>query len=168
MGKVHSFVVALTLASVPATAHVVIAPRSSEVGRPAVLSFWVPEGCAGSPTTALSISIPASITFAKPQPKAGWTIEFEHEPLAEPIPVEDIVQTERVSRVTFKGPAVPDSQFEQFTMLIKAPPQAGPLRFPAVQTCVQGARNWTEVPSAANASTGLRYPAPTLTLTEPK
>jgi uncharacterized protein YcnI len=160
--------VAFVLVSGPAAAHVVISPRSAEVGRPAVLSFWVPECCAGSPTTSLSINIPAPITFAKPQPKSGWTIELEHEKLAEPIPVEDIVQTERVSRITFKGPPVPDSHFEQFVVLFKLPPQAGPLRFPAVQGCQAGVRNWTEVPSAANASTGLRHPAPTLQLTEPR
>lgn len=150
-----------------AAAHVVVVPRTAEAGRPAVLAFWVPEGCAGSPTVALALTVPASITFAKPQPKPGWTIELEHEPLAEPIPVEDIVQTKRVSRIVFRGPAVPDSQFEQFMVLMKLPAEPGPLRFPAIQTCADGKREWIEVPGPANAATGLRYPAPTLQLTAP-
>lgn len=158
---------AATLVAGIASAHVVIAPRTVEAGRPAILAFWVPEGCAGSPTVSLSIAIPPSVTFAKPQPKPGWTIEFEYEPLAEPIPVEDVVQIERVSRIIFKGPAVPDSQFEQFNVLMKLPAEPGPLRFPTVQTCQSGRRDWTEIPSAANAATGLRYPAPTVVLTAP-
>lgn len=149
-----------------ASAHVVTMPRSAEAGRPVALAFWVPEGCAGAATTALSVEIPESIVFAKPQPKAGWDIRLEHAPLADPIINEGVVQRERVTRITWSGgPAVPDSHFEQFTVLLRLPGAPGPLRFPAVQTCVAGEKRWTEVPDASNAQTGLRYPAPTLTVT---
>ncbi len=171
MGNKISFLTAavVSLWSVGAAAHVVTMPRTAEAGRPVALAFWVPEGCTGEATTALSIDIPEGIVFAKPQPKAGWTVQLDHAPLADPIINEGVVQKERVTRITWSGgPAIPDSQFEQFTVLLRLPATAGPLRFPAVQTCAVGEKRWVEIPSAANAQTGLRYPAPTLTVTEPR
>lgn len=160
---------AMMLSASAASAHVVTIPRTAEAGRPVALAFWVPEGCAGEATTALSIEIPAGIVFAKPQLKAGWDIRLEHVPLADPIINEGVVQRERVTRITWSGgPAVPDDHFEQFTVLLRLPGTPGPLRFPAVQTCAAGEKRWIEVPDASNAQTGLRYPAPTLTVTAPQ
>jgi len=158
--------VAMALSANVASAHVVTMPRTAEAGRPVALAFWVPEGCAGEATTALSVEIPADIVFAKPQPKAGWNIRLEQAPLADPIINEGVVQREHVARITWSGgPVVPDSHFEQFTVLLRLPATPGPLRFPAVQTCAAGEKRWIEVPDASNAQTGLRYPAPTLTVT---
>jgi len=149
----------------PAAAHVVVSPDSLPASTFAAVSFWAPEGCAGSPTTAVRIEIPQSVAVAKPQPKAGWTLELVKEPLAKPVIGEGGLIKERVTAVVWRGGQVPDDQFEQFTVLIRTPTQAGPVYFPAVQTCQQGEARWVEVPSADTAGKGLSKPAPALKVT---
>lgn len=145
-----------------AAAHVVVSPDTLAAATFAAVSFWAPEGCAGSPTTAVRIEIPKSVALAKPQPKAGWSLELVKEPLAKPIIGEGGLIKERVAAVVWRGGSVPDDQFEQFTILIRTPTEAGPVYFPAVQSCQQGEARWVEVPSAETAGKGLAKPAPVL------
>ena len=39
------------------------------------LVLRVPHGCSGAATTRIRVRIPAEFTSAKPQAKAGWTID---------------------------------------------------------------------------------------------
>lgn len=148
-----------------AAAHVVVSPEALPAATFATVSFWAPEGCAGSPTTAVRIEIPKTVAMAKPQAKAGWTLELVKEPLAKPIIGEAGLIKERVAAVVWRGGSVPDDQFEQFTILIRTPSEAGPAYFPAVQTCEKGEARWVEVPSAETAGKGLAKPAPVLKVT---
>jgi uncharacterized protein YcnI len=148
-----------------AAAHVVVSPDNLPAGTFATVSFWTPEGCAGSPTTAVRIEIPKSVAMAKPQAKAGWRLELVKEPLAKPIIGEGGLIKERVAAVVWRGGPVPDDQFEQFTVLIRTPGEAGPVYFPALQTCEKGEARWAEIPSADTAGKGLAKPAPVLKVT---
>lgn len=57
----------ISLLALHARAHVVVMPETAPAGRPMTITFLVPEGCAGSATTALRIEIPPNVTLAKPQ-----------------------------------------------------------------------------------------------------
>lgn len=157
-------VLALGLAG-QAAAHVVVSPDSLPAATFAAVAFWAPEGCAGSPTTAVRIEIPKGVALAKPQAKTGWTLELIKEPLAKPVIGEAGLIRERVAAVVWRGGSIPDDQFEQFTILIRTPAEPGPVYFPAIQTCQQGGARWVEVPSADAAGKGLAKPAPVLKVT---
>ena len=154
---------AATAFAVPAAAHVVLSVRQAPAGSYYTGAFHVGHGCAGSATTSLRVEIPAAILNAKPQPKPGWTLEIEREPLVAPIKGEggETVAT-RARAFTWRG-RLPDDEFDEFAITAKLPAEAGVLVFPAVQTCEQGETRWTELPAAAGQPRPA-HPAPTLTV----
>jgi uncharacterized protein YcnI len=158
-------ILALAAATVgaPAAAHVVLSVRQASAGSYYTGAFHVGHGCAGSATTALRVEIPAAIANAKPQPKPGWTLEIEREPLATPIKGEGgEAVTTRARAFTWRG-RLPDDEFDEFAITAKLPADAGVLVFPAVQTCEQGETRWTDAPAAPGQPRSA-HPAPTLTV----
>lgn len=149
-------------------AHVAALPDDAEASSFNAISFWVGEGCAGSPTTAVRIEVPKDVKIIKPQPKPGWTLELEKEPLAKPIIGEGGLIEERLSAIVWRGGAVPDEQVEEFVVLLQTPAKAGPVYFPAIQTCERGENRWVEVPAADTAAKGMSRPAPVLKVTPAK
>lgn len=148
----------------PALAHVTLADAKAAPGAYFVSAFRIGHGCAGSATTALKIELPDAIIQARPQPKAGWTLEIERAPLSPPRPGEGGKPvTERVKSITWRGGPLPDDQFDAFGFMAKLPSQPGKLYFPAIQTCVQGEARWTDVPGPSGAR--LAHPAPMLEVT---
>jgi len=147
----------------PAMAHVVLTVRTAPAGSYYTGAFEVGHGCSGSATTALRVEIPAAILTARPQPKAGWTLEIEREPLAAPVKGDggELVTT-RAKAFIWRG-RLPDDQFDEFGISAKLPPAPGMLIFPAVQTCEQGEARWVEAPAAGGPRP--THPAPTLTVT---
>jgi len=133
----------------PATAHVVIGNPQAKAGTTFIAGFRVSHGCAGSPTTSLTITIPESIITAKPQPKAGWTLSMKRAKLAAPVAGEGGPITERVSSITWSGGSLDADQFDEFIVMLRLPDTAGVLNFPALQTCQKGATNWAEPPDAS-------------------
>ncbi|HWA63152.1 MAG TPA: YcnI family protein [Caulobacteraceae bacterium] len=147
-----------------AFAHVVFTVRQAPAGAHWTGALHVGHGCSGSATTALRVEIPAAVPDAKPQPKPGWTLEAEREPLPAPVRGEGgRTMTSRLKAVTWRG-RLPDDQFDEFGLAATLPGQAGVLVFPVVQTCDQGEARWTEPPAPAGAPRPPN-PAPTLTLT---
>lgn len=155
---------ALAAPALPAAAHIVLAEPTARPGSYYAGFFRVSHGCDGSPTTALRIEIPAGIVMAKPQPKPGWTLKVEKAPLPKPAPGEGgAMLTERVTAITWSG-RLGAEEFDQFGVMVKLPTEAGPLYFPAVQTCERGEQRWTDVPAAGQAWHAIPHPAPILTL----
>jgi uncharacterized protein YcnI len=152
----------------PSVAHVIAMPETGAAGQFLAVSFWVPEGCVGSATRGVRIEIPADIRMAKPQPKSGWTLQIEKQPLTKPVATEGGPRSERVSAITWRGGSVTDDEFEQFTVLVRLPSQPGPVFFPVVQSCEKGEAKWIEVPGPDTAKHGLSYPAPVLKVTAAK
>jgi len=140
---------ALMAAASPALAHVTVQPAQAATGAYQVLRFGVGHGCGDTAgTTALRVEIPAGVTVARPQPKPGWTLEI-------------VRSGEAVTAVVWRGRLPPD-QFDEFVVLTKLPAAAGPLAFPAIQSCGGAQNRWTETPSPDAPRP--KYPAPTLTL----
>lgn len=135
--------------SAPAMAHVVIGNPQAKAGTAFIAGFRVSHGCAGSPTTSLTITVPESIITAKPQPKAGWTLSMTHAKLAAPAAGEGGPITERVSSITWSGGSLDADQYDEFIVMLRLPDTAGVLNFPALQTCQKGSTNWAELPDAS-------------------
>lgn len=152
----------------PSVAHVVAMPDGGAAGQFIAISFWVPEGCRGSATRAVRIEIPGGIRMAKPQPKSGWTLQLEKQPLDKPVATEGGPRRERVSAIIWRGGSIADDEFDQFTVLLRLPAEPGPVYFPVVQTCDKGEAKWIEVPGPNTAAHGLEFPAPVVKVTAAK
>jgi periplasmic copper chaperone A len=148
-----AFAAALTFSTAGAAqAHVSLTPQSTAAGAYQVLRFGVGHGCDGQATTALRIEIPDGVASARPQPKPGWTLQIERG------------EAEHVRAITWRG-ALQADQFDEFLIQVHLPAAAGPLAFPAVQSCGTAEVRWTE--PAADASGKSSRPAPAIMLTPP-
>jgi uncharacterized protein YcnI len=148
----------LVLGVTPAWSHVVAAPGEARAGSYSAIAFRVGHACsAGDATLGLRVEIPDAVASARPQPKPGWTIAIERTDDADPA-------KRRVTAVTWTG-RLPDDQFDDFTLLMKLPAEAGDLTFPAIQTCEKGESQWTEVPDPLRPGEKLTRPAPVVRLT---
>lgn len=133
-----------------ASAHVSLQPAAAQAGAYQVLRFGVGHGCGDrGATTALRIAIPPGVSVARPQPKPGWTVQVGR-------------SGDTVTAVTWRGGLPPD-QFDEFLILAKLPEGAGPLAFPAVQSCGAEETRWTE--TATPGGPRPQHPAPALNLT---
>ncbi|NYF11066.1 uncharacterized protein YcnI [Leifsonia sp. AK011] len=140
---------ALALAApLSASAHVTASASSTAAGSYSVITFSVPHGCEGSPTTAIAIEIPEDILSVTPTRNPYWTFELTKTPLDPP--TED--QSERVSVVTYSAETpLPEGVRDTLELSVKLPAgEAGDVvEFPVTQTCEEGETLWVgdEVPS---------------------
>lgn len=153
----------------PASAHVTVSPSDTGAGAYTVLTFSVPHGCEGSPTTGITIQMPEEILSVTPTRNPLYEVEKTMVDLDEP--VEDAhgnSVTERVGEVTYTTDTpLPDGQRDAFELSLQLPDAAGEsLAFPVVQTCEQGETGWVETPAEGQDADALERPAPTVTITE--
>lgn len=144
---------ALALATVSAArAHVTVTPNAATAGSYQVLRFGVGHGCDDkAATTALRIEIPQGVAVARPQPKSGWTLQIDRP-----------ADSRSVRAITWRG-ELPADQFDEFLVLVQLPVTAGPLGFPAVQSCGAAEKRWIE-PTPASGERP-KAPMPTITVT---
>jgi periplasmic copper chaperone A len=118
-----------------------------------VINFQVQEGCAGSPTDALEVTIPESVQNPQPEWVSGWDATVET------IPAEgDDAEGERTV-VRWSGGPLPAGTFKEFGLRARFPDEPGAtIAFPVVQTCGTIERAWTD--------DGGEMAAPTVTLNE--
>jgi periplasmic copper chaperone A len=157
---------ALSAWAVAAFAHVSLENTSAPAGSTYKAVFQVGHGCQGSPTTGISVQLPAGFQGAKPYPKAGWRLETRLGKLAKPYDNHGKLVTEDVTTVSWtaasKEAALPGAYFDEFMLRGKLPDAAGPMWFRVLQTCVDGSANWSEVPAAGTSAKNLKLPAPLL------
>jgi uncharacterized protein YcnI len=136
-------------APLAASAHVTVAPTSTAASSYSVLTFAVGHGCDGSPTTALTFSVPDSIASVTPTVNPGWTI----------------AQNDNSVVYTADEPLV-DGQRTTFELSVKLPdlPAGEQLDFPVLQECEVGSTDWSEVQAAGEDEPA--HPAPSIVLTE--
>lgn len=155
----------------PASAHVSVTPSDTGAGAYTVLTFSVPHGCDGSPTTKLAISLPDGINEATATRNPFYKISTTTEKLAEPLTTEDGDEvTERTSTVVYTATTpLPDGQRDTLELSLQLPEDAEgeTLAFPVVQTCEEGERPWTELAADGQSEDDLESPAPTVTVTAP-
>lgn len=159
----------VAMATAPASAHVSVTSDTTAAGAYAVLTFSVPHGCEGSPTTEVAIAMPSEVMAVTPTRNALWTVEKKMEQLAEPVTDSHGNEvTERVSQVVYSAEEpLPEGYRDTFELSLQLPDAAGEtLVFPVVQTCEQGETPWTETPAEGQDPEDLERPAPSVTLTE--
>lgn len=140
-------------------AHVTLANSQAETGSYFKATLVIGHGCNGSPTRAVTVFVPKGIVIAKPQPKSGWTVEVSVVRLQPPLVAHGKPLAERVTHVRWSGSELPDNQFDDFSLLVQLPEQAGTLPFRVLQECAQGQSDWSE---EARAGHRPRFPAPVL------
>lgn len=136
-------------APLAASAHVTVTPSSTAAASYSVVTFSVGHGCEGSPTTALTFTVPDSIESITPTVNPGWTI------------------AKNGSQVVYTADEpLPDGQRTTFELSVKLPELAAgeELAFPVLQSCEVGQTDWSEVTTAGGAEP--EHPAPVIVLTE--
>jgi uncharacterized protein YcnI len=158
---------ALALAA-PAAAHITTNPSEAPSDGYATVSFQIPHGCEGSPTTRIRIKIPPSVASVTPAVSPNWTIETK-DGRKDPVELHGETITSGISEVTYtaKQP-LPDDRLDFVYMSLKMP--AGKpgqsIYFPTIQTCDQGETRWIQIPTEGESSDDLESPAPAITLTQ--
>ena len=143
-----------------AQAHVTLEQASAPAGSYQKLTFHVGHGCDGAATTGITVMLPESVTGAKPMPKAGWNISTTEGKLSVPVESHGKAVTSAVREISWKGGPLPDAWYDEFTMQVKLPDDAGKLYFKVVQQCGKTGVVWDEMPGDANVK--LKAPAPML------
>ncbi len=170
MLKTNLFLLAAAL-STAAQAHVTLEQPEAVAGKPYKAVLRVGHGCDGSPTTRVSVSLPAGFRGAKPMPKAGWTLELKREKLAQPYDSHGRAVLDDVVEVswTAKGEDayLQDAWYDEVSVRGSLPEQAGPLWFKVRQTCVKGEWLWADLPADGASTQGLKAPAARLMLVKP-
>ncbi|MEO7127644.1 MAG: YcnI family protein [Rhodoferax sp.] len=163
----------LTLKSIAATsllmlaastfAHIVLDQPAALAGTSYKAVFRVGHGCAGSPTTAIKVLIPAGFRGAKPMPKPGWVLSIQREKLAQPYETHGRLVTDAVTQITWTAASRDDwlsnDWYDEFVLRGGLPAEAGALWFKVLQTCEQGGTDWAEIPSSGTSTHGLKAPA---------
>ena len=148
------------------SAHVSIEEEAVEAGSFAVVTFSVPHGCDGSPTTQVRIQMDESIPTVTPTINANWTVDKVMEPLDTPIAGSHGEQlTERVSEVVYTAiTPLADGYRDTFELGIEVPGDAvgQTLYFPTIQTCQVGETAWIEIPAEGVDGDELAAPAPSV------
>jgi periplasmic copper chaperone A len=157
-------VAGLAVAAPGALAHVEFATEEIPAGSEQIVALTVPHGCDGSPTTKLAVKIPAAVTSAKPEPKAGWTITIAPRSGGGSAAVAgEESDGAPVDSITWQGGSLPDDQVDTFAILVAAPDTPGAsLQFPTVQTCTRGEVAWIEPTQPGQDEPD--HPLPTLTV----
>jgi len=154
-------------APLAASAHIDIDPSSTAAGSYAVLSFALPHGCDGSPTTSISISIPESVVSVTPTVNPGWTVAQTAVDLATPITDEEgnTIST-RIGQVVYTAiTPMEDGLRTTFDLSVPLPADAAgqTLEFPVQQTCVTGSTAWDQ--HAVEGEAEPEHPAPSVAVT---
>ena len=103
---------ALLAVATAAQAHVEASPEKVKAETTAVISFHVPHGCAGSPTTSITIRLPLGVGTATPIAKVGWRTSLNG----------------RV--ITFGGGSLPANTGSVFSIRATMPATSATLAFP--------------------------------------
>ena len=157
----------LVTAASASFAHVVLGTDTARAGSYFRADFRVGHGCAGSPTTAVTVFVPKGVLVAKPQPKSGWTVETQIGQLDTPGKVHGREVREAVERVRWSGGRLPDDHFDEFSLLLRVPDSAGTLDFRVLQQCETGEMDWSQGPGDGSGGARARYPMPRLRVLPP-
>lgn len=155
------------LAVGPALAHVSISPEEGSAGSYTVATLSVPHGCDGSPTTSITVKIPAEINSVTPTRNALWDVKKNLVALTPAIKDSHGNEiTERVDTVVYTAKTpLPDGYRDAFELSFQVPDAVGKtLTFPTLQKCVKGQTNWNQV--VAEGAEEPDSPAPLFKVTE--
>ncbi|HEV2344008.1 MAG TPA: YcnI family protein [Actinocrinis sp.] len=159
----------VTLAALPASAHVTITPDTATQGGGDVqLTFRVPNEESGASTTQLQVAFPTDHPIASVlvEPIPGWSAKVTDTTLATPIHTDDGDISQVVSQITWSGGSIAPGQYGAFTVLLgQLPSNASQVVFKAVQTYSNGdVVRWIDLAQPGQPEPD--HPAPVLALTK--
>jgi periplasmic copper chaperone A len=141
-----------------AHAHVTLEQQTATAGSYYKAVLRVTHGCKGSATTAVQVTLPASLRGARPMPKPGWSVEAPKVKLDAPYESHGRTVIEDVAVITWRGGPLLDAHYDEFALQGKLPDQPGTLYFKVLQTCEQGQNDWSSIPEPGK--TLKDYPMP--------
>lgn len=154
---------ALSLVTGAAFSHVTLQDQAAAAGAGYRGVLRVGHGCAGAPTTAVTVTIPAGFNGAQPLVKAGWNVSTKVGKLEQAYESHGTTYTEGVLEITWtaKGAenALPDAFADEFVFRGTTPKKPGVLWFKVVQACDKGSNAWVEIPAAGQNAHSLKSPA---------
>lgn len=134
-------------------AHVNLTATKAVAGSYTTVTLLIPHGCAGSPTTAVTVHLPAGFLVAKAMPKPGWQMSIRQARLAEPIVLHGRKIEESASLIRWEGGRLANDAFDEFSVFGKLGERiVGALPFRVVQTCEQGELDWNGAPGTNSPS----------------
>ncbi len=151
----------------PAAAHITTNPSEAPSDGYATVSFQIPHGCEGSPTTQFRIQIPPSVASATPAVSPNWTIKTK-EGKKDPVELHGEKITSGVSEVTYSAKTpLPADRLDFVYMSLKMPAsgEGESIYFPTIQKCEQGETRWIQIPAEGESEEDLEEPAPAIALT---
>lgn len=138
-----------------ALAHITLEQKSAEAGSYYKAVFRVGHGCEAAPTNAITVFMPPGVRSANPMPKAGWSVEMVKPSTERAVPTQ----------VSWRGGPLLSEHYDEFTLRLQLPQQAGPMWFRVLQQCAGGASvDWAEIPVEGTSTRGLKRPAALLEL----
>ncbi|MFJ3958869.1 YcnI family protein [Arthrobacter sp. NPDC090010] len=152
-----------------ASAHVSVTPDVTGAGQYALLTFGVPHGCDGQPTTKMTITLPEELDDATPTVNPNWTISKVTEKLAAPKKLDTGNSiTTRTKAIVYTAKTPLDAhQRDTMVLSVKVPDAAGKtLYFPTLQQCATGSTDWNQIPAAGQDEDSVKSPAPAFTVTQ--
>ena len=130
----------------PASAHVTVTPSDTAAGAFVVLTFSVPHGCEGSPTTGITIQVPEEIlsVTADPQPAVrGGEVRGPARRAGRGRPRQQHHRAGRRGDLHRLGPRCPTASATRSSSPCSCPtPRARRCAFPVIQTCEKGETAW--------------------------
>lgn len=163
--------IAVLTLSGPAGAHVTVATDSAAAGSYALLTFSVPHGCDGEPTTEVAIQIPEPLNAVTPSVNPNWELEKVFTELPEPVTDSHGNEvTERVSEVVYTANTpLPEGVRDAFELSLRLPEETAgqTLHFPVVQVCGDAEHPWIEIAEEGQDPDELESPAPSIEVIAP-
>jgi uncharacterized protein YcnI len=161
---------ALLLSSAAAFAHVTLEQAETPVGGAYKAILRIPHGCDGKATQTVRVRLPEGFFNAKPQPKAGWTLEKIRGAYAKTYDYYGTAMKEGLKEVVWSGGNLGDDEYDEFVVRGTVAGDLKPgdtLYFAVVQECAGDLKErWIEIPAAGKSSDDLEMPAPRVKLLE--
>lgn len=154
----------LLLAPAAAHAHVTVSPTTAPADSYMVLTFAVPHGCEGEPTTELTIKMPEGVSAVTPTVTPGWRVSTTTAQPDTSAGDDNGAITGRVDTVVYTADTpLPDNLRAAFEVSLRLPNTPDEtIAFPVVQTCGEVETEWIE--QADDPDAALAYPAPVVAL----
>ena len=139
--------VILAAMAAPAFAHVTLEVGQAAIGGGYKAVLRVPHGCKGSATTAITLKVPEGYLSAKPQPKAGWTLNIKTGDYAKSYTLYGSPVRSGAVEINWSRGNLPDNEYDEFVVngtLASDLKPGDKLFFPVVQTCAVGEEDWID------------------------
>ena len=152
----------VSLVSLPAFALVTLVSQEARLGASYKAVLRVPHGCGTQATNLVRVQIPEGFFNAKPQPKAGWTLETVIGPYENGYDNHGTTLTEGVREIIWSGGELPNEWYDEFFFrgTFAGSLEEGDFFFPTIQECAGGEEAWIDT----SGDDGVDFPAPRVKL----